>query len=274
MARGSYLERAGASREEWHSQVKVTLVQSSVGTGKRHQVLASYIVNDIVSLDAGCIGFVSPLETQKKIQHVFLSHSHIDHTASLPIFVDIVYEPTPDCVTVWGNESVLEGLQTDVFNDRVWPDMIRLSGEETPFLKMELLEANKPVEIGDLKVTAIPLDHVVPTFGFLVQETGASFILVSDTSPTHEIWEIANSLPDLKAVFLEASFPNSFQWLAEKAAHLTPNLFKSEVAKLKQDVPIIAIHIKPAFEEQVIQELHELGIPNLEIGVPGKTYEF
>ena len=254
--------------------MKVTLVQSSVGTGKRHQILASYIVNDIVSLDAGCIGFVSPIEIQKKIEHVFLSHSHVDHTASLPIFVDIIYEPTAECVTVWGNESVIEGLRKDVFNDRVWPDMIRLSGEETPFLKLELLEAHRPVEIGDLKVTAVPLDHVVPTYGFIVQEPGASFVLVSDTSPTQKIWDIANSLPDLKVVFLEASFPNSFEWLAEKAAHLTPNMFNNEVAKLEKDVPVVAIHIKPAFEEQVIQELQQLGLQNLEIGVPGKTYEF
>ena len=121
--------------------MKITLVESSVGHGPRQQILASYIVNDSIVIDAGSIGFVSPLDVQKRVKHVFISHSHTDHLASLPIFIDNVYVPSPECPMVYGNADVLDCLQKHVFNERIWPDMIRLSGEETPFLKMRALQA-------------------------------------------------------------------------------------------------------------------------------------
>ena len=254
--------------------MKVTLLESSVGSGKRLQVLASYIINDVVVLDAGSIGFVSPVEVQRRIKHVLLSHSHIDHTASLPIFLDNVYAPGPDCVNIYGSESLLECLQTDIFNDRVWPNMIRLSDDETPFLKLHCLKNETTVAFEDLKITPVELDHIVPTFGFVIEDQDSAIALVSDTRPTERIWDIANQTANLKAVFLEASFPDSMAWLAEKAHHLTPTLFQQEAGKLNKDVPIIAIHIKPAYESEVVRTLQSLETPKLEIGVPGKTYEF
>ena len=98
--------------------------------------------------------------------------------------------------------------------------------------------------------------------------------IVSDTNPTDRIWEVINANDRIKAVLLESSFPNSFEWLAEKAMHLTPNLIKVELDKLRHDVPIIAIHIKIAFEPTVREEIKSLGLPNVQIGEPGRTYEF
>ena len=97
---------------------------------------------------------------------------------------------------------------------------------------------------------------------------------MSDTSPTDRIWELINQTPNLKAVFLEASFPNEMEWLAEKAMHLTPALFDTELKKLNHDVPIIAVHIKIAFDSQVRSQLTALGRPNVMVGEPGAVYEF
>jgi len=254
--------------------VKITLVESSVGNGSHQQILASYIVNDVVVIDAGSVGFVTPLEIQKQIRHIFLSHSHIDHIASLPVFVDNTYEPGPDCVTVHGSPHTLNCLRTDIFNDRVWPDMIRLSAEETPFLKLSELTSATPVTVGDLTVTPIALDHVVPTLGFIVDDGQTAVAFVSDTSPTSAIWEAINQTQRLRAVFLEASFPNDMEWLAAKAMHLTPRLFELELQKLQGDADIIAIHIKTAFDARIRKELEALSLPRMEIGEPGRTYEF
>lgn len=254
--------------------MKITLLESSVGAGTHQQILASCLVNDSVVIDAGSVGFVSPLEVQKKVEHVFLSHSHIDHLASLPIFVDNVYAPGPDCPTIYGNPETLACVRQHIFNDSIWPDMIRLSAEETPFLQLSELAAEQPVRIGDLIVTPIALDHVVPTFGFILDDGEDAVAIVSDTNPTERVWEIINANDRIRGVLLEASFPNSYEWLAEKAMHLTPNLFRTELGKLKHDVPVIAIHIKIAFEPTVRAELEALGLSNLQVGEPGKTYEF
>ena len=98
--------------------------------------------------------------------------------------------------------------------------------------------------------------------------------IVSDTNQTERIWEIINGKENLKGVLLECSFPNHMQWLAEKAMHLTPALFAGELEKLKQSVPVVAIHIKTAFDAQIKEELETLNLPSVEVGEPGKTYEF
>ncbi|TXT22386.1 MAG: beta-lactamase superfamily metal-dependent hydrolase [Planctomycetota bacterium] len=256
--------------------MKVHIVPSSVGESSRHQILATYIINDRVAIDAGVLGLLSPLEAQRRVQHVFLSHSHLDHLATLPIFIDNVYTNGPGCPAIWGSPQVLETLQQDIFNDRLWPDMIRLSAEESPFLRLETLAAEQPVEVLGLRITPVELKHVVPAFGFLVEElaTGVSVMFVSDTGPTERIWEVANQTSGLKGIFLEASFPNSMRWLADKAAHLTPELFRDELAKLQRLVPVHVIHVKLAYESQILDELRALKLPNLVISEPGATLEF
>ena len=254
--------------------MKITLVESSVGHGPRQQILASYIVNDSIVIDAGSIGFVSPLDVQKQVKHVFISHSHTDHLASLPIFIDNVYAPGPECPIVYGNADVLDCLQKHVFNERIWPDMIRLSLEETPFLKLEEIHTETTVEVDGVRITPVAVDHIVPAMGFILEDDEAAIAIVSDTNPTNRIWEVINEQQNLKAVLLEASFPNHMAWLAERAMHLTPELFAGELQKLKQPAQVIAIHIKTAFDEQIKKELADLNLSNVEIGEPGKTYEF
>lgn len=254
--------------------MKITLVESSVGHGSRQQILASYIINDSIVIDAGSIGFVSPLDVQKQVKHVFISHSHTDHLASLPIFIDNVYVHGPECPMVYANADVLDCLQKHVFNERIWPDMIRLSAEETPFLKMTEIQSESTVEVDGVRITPVALDHIVPALGFIVEDDEAAIAIVSDTNPTTRIWEVINQQKNLQAVLLEASFPNHMDWLAERAMHLTPNMFAGELKKLKVPAQVIAIHIKTAFDEQIKKELAELNLPNVEIGEPGKTYEF
>lgn len=254
--------------------MKVTLVESSVGRGSHQQILASYLINDTVCLDAGVLGFITPLDVQKKVEHVFLSHSHLDHIASLPIFIDNVYTPGPECPIVYGSAVTLGAVRDHLFNDVVWPDMIRLSGEETPFLRLQELQPEVPVACCGLKVTGVELDHVLPTLGFIVEAPDAAVAFISDTSPTDRIWELINATPQLKAVFLECSFPDSMAWLADKAKHLTPAMFKSELQKLKRDVRIFSIHIKTAFDAKIRSEIAALNLPNVSIGEPGSVYEF
>lgn len=254
--------------------MKVTLVESSVGAGRHQQILASYIVNERFCIDAGSLGFIAPLNMQRAVEHVFLSHSHLDHIASLPIYIDNVYTPGPQCPTVYGTRPTLDAVRSHFFNDVVWPDMIRLSGEETPFLKIREIAAEQPVEVDGLRVTGIELNHVLPTLGFVVEDQDAAVAFVSDTSPTDRIWEVLNATPNLKALFMECSFPNHMGWLADKAMHLTPRLFQSELAKLRRPVPVYVIHIKTAFDAKIREELAGLRLPQVAIGEPGSEFEF
>jgi ribonuclease BN (tRNA processing enzyme) len=252
------------------------LVPSSVsGTGAAaHQYASSYLLNDTVVIDAGSIGYYGAPKDQARVRHVLLTHSHIDHVGSLPIFVENSYEGKADSVIVYGSDAVLDVVQKDIFNDRVWPDFPNLSRPEAPFLRLARLEAYRPVECDGLRLTPVPVDHVVPTFGFLVEDAHGAVMFSSDTGPTEAIWQAANRLAHLKAVFLEVTFPDSMAQLAEVSKHLTPATFAREVAKLRVPARVIAVHIKPTYYEQVVAELLALGLPNIEIRQVGHSYHF
>lgn len=254
--------------------MKVRILGCASDGGSEYQFAPSYLINDSIAIDAGSIGFMSSIAAQRRISHVFLSHTHLDHVASLPIFLDNVYQHGPQCATLLMSQVTQECLIKDFFNDRVWPDLFRLSQEESPFFRCEFLRDREPITIGDVEVTPISLDHVTPTFGFLIREGGSAIAIVSDTSPVNGVWDDVNRAPELKAVFLECAFPDRLDWLAEKAKHLTPTLMSAEIEKVAPPAEVFAVHIKPAYYDEVVHELIQLENPRLRIGETNRDYVF
>lgn len=214
------------------------------------------------------------LEDQARIEHIFISHTHIDHVASLPVFLENVYTPDDRCVKVHGSRAVLDCLRQDLFNNRLWPDFVELSLTNPPFLQMHELEEQKTLEVSGLKITAIPMDHVVPTHGFIVEDEKSCVVFAGDTGPTSALWKEANRRKNVAAVFLECSFPESMAWLADTAKHLTPSQFAEETKKLDHSAPFHAVHIKSFCYEEILAELDALGQPHIHVGKPNHVYEY
>src|SRR5437870_7154939 len=115
-----------------------------------------------------------------------------------------------------------------------------------------------PVEVDGLRVTAVPVDHVVPTYAYLIDDGADAIAFVTDTAPTQAIWDAVHDLPHLRAVFLELTFPDDQAWLAHVSKHLTPALFAAELRKLPAGVPVYVIHVKARYHPQVVRELAAL----------------
>ena len=254
--------------------MKVQLLASSTQDPADRQFVSTYLINDAVAVDAGSLGFHGTPREQAAVRHVFLTHSHSDHTASLPIFIENVWTPTPDCPRIYGNPETLDSVQRHIFNDVMWPHFIALSRSMPPFLELCPLRDEVPVKVAGLWVTPVRVNHLVPTNAYVISDGRSSVILAGDSGPTKRVWEVAYDTPDLRAVFLEACFPNSVSGLAQAALHLTPELFCREVSKMPAGVKVIAVHIKVRYRDQVIRELLDLRLPDLEIGECGKEYEF
>jgi ribonuclease BN (tRNA processing enzyme) len=246
--------------------MKIRILGSAPSNPAARQYVSSYLINDRVAIDAGCLGFYGTAEDQAAANHLFLTHSHADHCASLPIFLENCYGLGPQCPVIYGSAHTLDSLQRHLFNDVVWPDFIKLSAYTRPFLRLQVLEAEKPLEAEQLCITPVAVNHVVPTFAYLVSDGQATVVFAADSGPTDRLWEITRQLPSLRGVFLEASFPNSMQGLAEVSLHLTPEMFAAEVAKMPPSTRVIAVHIKTRYRETVVRELSGLGLPTLEIG--------
>jgi len=253
--------------------MRIELLPSSVPPTDT-QFLVTYLVNDAVAIDAGSIGLLADLSRQQAIRHVFLTHEHLDHIASLPLFLDNVYSSGPDCVELLAAADVLEFLHGDIFNGRVWPDFFRLSRPDNAFLRTTVLEPMVPVERAGLVITPVPVSHAVDTLGLVVDDGRSAVAFPSDTGPTRRIWELVAGLPHLRGVFLEASFPSTHAELAELSGHLSTRTFAAEVAKVPPGAKTIVVHRKPRFAAHIARELDELGLPDVEIARPGVAYEF
>src|SRR5207249_4277362 len=196
-------------RQERGRRVRVTPIPSGPAAGAAaRQFLTTYLVNDGLAIDAGALGLLHPVEAQARVRHVVVTHSHIDHVATLPVFLENIYSGAADAVTVHATAPVLASLRLDLFNDRVWPDFVALSRPEAPFVRLSLLEPGRPVVLDGLRVTPVPVRHVVPTVGLLIDDGTSAALFSSDTGPADALWDAANATPHLRAVFLEATFPD------------------------------------------------------------------
>jgi ribonuclease BN (tRNA processing enzyme) len=262
--------------------VKIELVPSAVTgiLGDPHQYCTSVIINDAVAIDAGCLGFYRTPDDQAKVKHVLISHSHMDHVASLPTFLENVFVGAPQGPTVYASDVTWTSLKGDLFNGRVWPDFIGMSETfmaKTPFLHCQTIAGGETLEIEGLRITAVGVDHQVPTLGFIVEDNRSTVVLPCDTGPTQAIWDEAKQRPNLKAVFLEVAFPNSMAALAKSACHFIPSQYGEEVRKLNdgtRKIPFYAVHLKARFREQVAKELADLGLDEIQVARFGVPYVF
>ena len=254
--------------------MKLEILGMSPQDTARQQYVSSYVINGTVAIDAGCLGFHGTPQEQEAIRHVFLTHSHSDHTASLPVFVENAWTPTGDYPRIYGIQETLDSVQRHIFNEVMWPDFVALSRKMHPFLRLCPLQREMTVEADGLWITPVPVNHLVPTVGYVVTDGQTAIIVAGDTGPTDLLWQVAHRTPGLQAIFLEACFPNSMERLAEESLHLTPKMFGEEVAKMPAGVKVIATHIKVRYRDEVVHELKALGLAQVEIGECEKEYDF
>jgi ribonuclease BN (tRNA processing enzyme) len=228
-------------------------------------------------IDAGTIGAALRLDQQRRIRHILLSHLHFDHVQGLPTLADNLVEEEADAiepVVLTSIASVLDGLHAHIFNSDVYPDFFSLPDRKNPIFVCRTLEAGKESEVSGLHVRAIPVNHQVPTVGFLIRHGASSVLYSGDTHETDEIWEVAAKEPTLKAAFIETSFPNRLLELAKASKHLTPTLFAREFRKLgRPDLPVYIYHVKPRFRQEIVRELSKLKIRHLTVLEEGQEVQ-
>lgn len=225
------------------------------------QESCGFLIDDSVLLDAGTVGARLTLAQQRRIRFVLLSHLHFDHIKGLPTLADNLAEGCEEPVIVAATEPVIQGLMDHVFNNKVYPNFFKLPNRDRPVFQAQVLEPGKPVTFGHVAVIPVPVNHAVPTVGYVVNDGQTAFLYSGDTYQTEDIWSLGRTIPELKAAFIETSFPDELGELAKKSKHLTPALFLKEFHKLgRPELPVYAYHMKPAFRTQIEQEIRRLGI--------------
>jgi ribonuclease BN (tRNA processing enzyme) len=215
------------------------------------------LVDDDILVDAGTGVADLTLDEMARIDHVFLTHSHLDHIACLPLMIDSVGERRSAPLTVHAIPEVLEILKTHVFNHLVWPDFARIPSASAPFLSYEALEVDQPVTLGGRAFTALPVTHTVPAVGYRVDSGDASLVFSGDTGPCSAFWAAVNRIANLRHLIVECAFPNSECELAYRSKHLCPDSLALELCKLHQPCELHLTHLKPSQMELTMTEIEQ-----------------
>ncbi len=238
--------------------------------------LPTFLLNGRVLLEAGGVTAALPLEKQIALQHVLVSHAHLDHIVGLAFLVDNIQSQAvggrASSVTTASLAPVIKDLRTHCFNNRLWPDFTALPTPDAPVLRLEALVEGEPTKFGDLTVIPVPVNHAVPAAGFVISDGASGLVFSGDTGPTEQLWRVARHVRDIGAVVVETAFPNRLEALAHASGHLTPRLLQREMERMP-NAPIWVYHVKPAYYEETAEELGRLE-GRVQLLEQGRTYTF
>ena len=256
--------------------MKIQLLPSSFdghGQATADQRLTCYLIDDCVAVDAGSVAIALTDAQRQNVRDIIVTHPHMDHIASLPIFIDDLFASLKQPVRVHATQIVIDSLERDVFNWNVYPRFSELTNEHGPVMQYVPIPVGEEFQVAHLRVTAASVNHIVPTVGLLISDERTTVAFSSDTAETQEFWELLNRTPHVDALLIEASFPNAMAELAEVTRHFTPASLQEELKKLSHNgLDILTVHLKPTYRETLIEELKALGIPKLSVMEPGRTY--
>ena len=236
--------------------MKLRVLGCSGGIGGRHQRTTSFLVDHDILIDAGTgVGELSIAELAA-IDHVFLTHAHLDHIAALPMMIDTVADRRDKPLTVYGTEAVLDSLRKHIFNWAIWPDFSEVPSAEQPFMRYHSIELAETISLAGRYVSALPANHTVPAVGYCLDSGTASLAFSGDTGPCEAFWQAINAIPNLRHLIVECAFPNCEARLAELSKHYWPDALAAELKKLTHLCAIHISHLKPGQVEVTMEEIN------------------
>jgi len=235
-------------------------ILGAFGGKSKNMHLTSLQVSNNCVIDAG--NLIDPLgDDIKNIDHIFISHSHLDHIVDIPFLIDDTFSARDKPLKIYGQEKNLQHLQKHILNWEIWPDFSEIPLYQSTHKAVEFIpiKLNEPMVFEEFTITAIENNHTPSSNGYIITKDDHSILFTSDTYCCDSIWEHVNSDTRISAVIIDVSFPSSFEKLAFDSKHLTPKLLQDELKKLKRDdVSIYINHLKPSFKDVVTQEIEEL----------------
>lgn len=235
--------------------MRLRVLGCSGGIGGRHLRTTSFLVDNDVLIDAGTgVGDLSLAELTQ-IDHIFVTHSHLDHVASIPFLVDTVGGMRNRPLTVHATGPTIEILKNHLFNWAIWPDFTEIPTPEAPFLRYQEIELGRTVIIAEREFTALPAIHAVPAVGYHLDSGQGSLVFTGDTGPNDELWRIVNQISNLRVLIIETAFSNKERHLAEISRHLCPSMLAEELAKFERRAEIWITHLKPGEIELIMEEV-------------------
>ncbi|MFK8015578.1 MAG: MBL fold metallo-hydrolase [Gammaproteobacteria bacterium] len=234
-------------------RIRILGCSGGIGLGLR---TTSILVDQSILIDAGTGVGDMTIGELKGIRHVFLTHSHLDHIAGLPLFLDSVFDDlVGNPITVHARAETIDALRTHVFNGVVWPDFEALPSADNAVLKFATIAPGDRIELEQCIFRAVDVHHSVPSLGYCIERDDRVFAFSGDTMTNASLWTVLNDYPQLHTLIMEVSFPDQQAELAMKAGHYTPSSLAADLAKLRHAPEIWVTAMKPGSEDEIFAEV-------------------
>jgi len=235
-------------------RLQVLGASGGIGTGLR---TTSLLVDDDILIDAGTGVWDLALHEMASIRHIFLTHSHLDHVAGMPLLVDTVFDRLDGPITVHARAETIEAIRQHVFNWVIWPDFTKLPSPERPAVRFAPMRPGERREIGGRVIEMIEVAHAVPAAGYRVECATGAFAFSGDTSSNDAFWEALNRHERLDVLIVETAFSDHEEPLSRKAGHYCPSLLAADLRKLNHRPRVYLTHLKPGEEELIYTQCRE-----------------
>ena len=235
-------------------------------TESRETRLVSFLIDDIIAVDAGCLSSELSFSEQKKIKSILLTHGHYDHIRGIPSFA---FNNTDQTTKVFATIETLRLLSSHLVDGVIYPKFTTKIPFfiEKPSLKYVSIEPFIKINVDGYKITPLPVNHTITTMGFeIISKDDKSFFYTGDTGPgLSALWEYISP----QVIFMDLTFPNKLEYRAINSGHLCPKMLKNELQifySVKKYYPkIYLIHLSPKLEKEIREEVkkvsEELDIP-------------
>lgn len=234
--------------------MRLKVIGCSGGIGGSLRTTSLLLDHDVL-IDAGT--GVGDLELGEllRIDHVFVTHSHLDHVTAIPFLADTVGAMRSEPLIVHALPETIADLKQHLFNWKLWPDFTQIPSAAHPLLRFAPVAVGEPVIIANRKITPVPANHVVPAVGYALDSGRASLVFTGDTCGSAAFWHAVNSIGNLRYLIVETSFPDAERELALQAMHLCPSLLVEQLAELKRAAEVFITHLKPGEHGRIMQEV-------------------
>jgi ribonuclease BN (tRNA processing enzyme) len=240
-------------------QIRVLGCSGSIAAGSR---TTSFLLDDHILIDAGTgVGDLT-LDEMAAVDHILVTHSHLDHILSIGLLADSVTRRRSAArrppVQVHALAATIAALRLHVFNGVIWPDFTRLPDVAHPVLAFSAVEVGQVLQVGGRRIEVLSARHTVPAVGYAVLGSQGAWVFTGDTGPNPALWARLQTLPTA-ALVIETAFRDDEHALASISQHLCPAQLQAELAALPAPADVYITHIKPGEVDAVMSEIAAQG---------------
>lgn len=233
-------------------KLKVLGCAGGIGGARR---TTSLLLDDDALIDCGSgVGDLS-LAQMARIDHVLLTHSHLDHAGFLPLLADAAAFLRQRPLEVHALPETIMALRENMLNGKLWPDYSVKPTVDNPYIRFHPLSVWQCIPLGERRITVLPARHSVPAVGYQIDSGAASFVYSGDSTICEAFWEALNEVEDLRYLMVEVTFLNANKIGAAESGHMTGELLAQGLACLQRPVELLITHMEPGREDETMVEI-------------------